>query len=101
MNITPTSGLSKDEIDRIISEGERHQSADAVRKELAEVRNQAETLLYTTEAALEGYQDLVDAEMIERTRESCQRLRELIDQQGDLSNIRTQYQDLEALTFKI
>jgi molecular chaperone DnaK len=101
MNITPTSGLSKDEIERIIGEGERHQAADAVRKELAEVRNQAETLLYTTEAALEGYQDLVDGEMIERTRESCKRLRELIDQKGDLTNIRSQYQELEALTFKI
>ena len=101
MNITPTSGLTKDEIDRIIGEGERHQAADAVRKELAEVRNQAETLLYTTEAALEGYQDLVDGEMIERTRDSCKRLRELIEQQGDLTSIRAQYQDLEALTFKI
>ncbi len=101
MNITPTSGLSKDEIDRIVTEGERHQAADAVRKELAEVRNQAETLLYTTEAALEGYQDLVDGEMIERTKDSCKRLRELIEQQGDLTAIRSQYQDLEALTFKI
>ena len=101
MNITPTSGLNKEEIERIIGEGERHQAADAVRKELAEVRNQAETLLYTTEAALEGYQDLVDGEMIERTRDSCKRLRELIDQQGDLTSIRSQYQDLEALTFKI
>jgi molecular chaperone DnaK len=101
MNVTPTSGLSKDEIERIIGESERHQAADTVRKELAEVRNQAETLLYTTEAALEGYQDLVDGEMIERTKESCTRLRELIDQQGDLVSIRAQYQDLEALTFKI
>jgi molecular chaperone DnaK len=101
MNITPTSGLSKDEIERIIGEGERHHAADAVRKELAEVRNQAETLLYTTEAALEGYQDLVDAAMIELTRESCKRLRELIEQQGDLTSLRSQYQDLEALTFKI
>ena len=101
MNITPTSGLSKDEIDRIVTEGERHQAADAVRKELAEVRNQAETLLYTTEAALEGYQDLVDGEMIERTKESCKKLRDLIEQQGDLTSIRGQYQELEALTFKI
>jgi molecular chaperone DnaK len=101
MNIQPTSGLSKEEIDRIVGEGERHQAADAVRKELAELRNQAETLLYTTEAALEGYQDLVDGEMIERTRESCGRLRQLLDGQGDLTSIRSSYQELEALTFKI
>jgi len=101
MSVTPTSGLGKEEIDRIIVEGERHQAADAVRKELAEVRNQAETLLYTTEAALDGYQDLVDGEMIDRTKESCKKLRELIDEQGDLTMLRSQYQDLEALTFKI
>jgi molecular chaperone DnaK len=101
MNITPTSGLSKDEIEKIIGEGERHQAADAIRKELAELRNQAETLLYTTEAALEGYQDLVDGEMIDRTRESCKRLRALIDTQGDLTSIRSSYQELETLTFKI
>jgi molecular chaperone DnaK len=101
INVQPTSGLTKDEIERIIGEGERHQAADAVRKELAELKNQAETLLYTTEAALEGYQDLVDGEMIERARLSCQRLRELLDSQGDLTNIRSSYQELEALTFKI
>ena len=101
MNVTPTSGLSKDQIERIITEGERHQAADAVRKELAELRNQAETLLYTTEAALEGYQDLVDGIMIENARESCKRLREMLETGGDLTNIRSSYQELEALTFKI
>ena len=39
--------------------------------------------------------------LIERTKDSCRRLRELTDQQGDLTMIRSQYQDLEALTFKI
>ena len=101
MNITPTSGLTTDQIERIITEGERHHAADAVRKELAELRNQAETLLYTTEAALEGYQDLVEAEMIEHARACCQRLRKLLDGQGDISTIRASYQDLEALTFKM
>ena len=101
MNVTPTSGLTKDEIERIVGEGERHQAADAVRKELAELRNQAETLLYTTEAALEGYQDLVDGVMIESASESCKRLRVLLESGGDLTNIRSSYQELETLTFKI
>ena len=101
MNVTPTSGLTKDQIERIITEGERHQTADAVRKELAELRNQAETLLYTTEAALEGYQDLVDGIMIDSARESCKRLRDLLETGSDLTNIRSSYQELETLTFKI
>ncbi|MCL2724477.1 MAG: molecular chaperone DnaK [Polyangiaceae bacterium] len=101
MNVHPTSGLSKDQIARIIQEGERHQAADTIRKELAELRNQAETLLYTTEAAIEGYQDLVEIEMIEQMKNSCSRLRGLLDQQGDLTSIRSSYQELETLTFKV
>ncbi len=101
MSVTPTSGLSKEAIDRIILEGERHQEADVARKELAEVRNQAETLLYTTEAALEGYRDLVDAAMVASAGEACKTLRGLLEQGGDLSNIRSSYQALETLTFTI
>jgi molecular chaperone DnaK len=101
VHVTPTSGLSQDEIERIILDGERHQADDVARKELADIRNQAETLLYTTEAALEGYQELVDPVMIERARGSCVRLRELLDGQGELSALRTELQDLEALTFQM
>lgn len=72
-----------------------------MRKELAELRNQAETLLYTTEAALEGYQDLVDGAMIDSARESCKRLRALLETGSDLTSIRSSYQELETLTFRI
>ncbi len=101
MSVTPTSGLTKEQIERIIREGERHQEADTLRKELAELRNQAETLLYTTESALEGYQDLVAPIMIESARESCKRLRKLLEAGSDLANIRSSYQELETLTFTI
>jgi molecular chaperone DnaK len=101
VNVTPTSGLSKEEIEGIVTEGERHQAADTVRKELAEIRNQAETLLYTTEAALEGYKDLVDGVMVENMAAGCTRLRTLLEADGDLSSIRSAYQELEALTFKV
>ncbi|MCA9585374.1 MAG: molecular chaperone DnaK [Myxococcales bacterium] len=101
VNVTPTSGLSKEEIESIVTEGERHQAADTVRKELAEIRNQAETLLYTTEAALEGYKDLVDGVMVENMAAGCTRLRALLESDGDLSSIRSAYQELEALTFKV
>src|SRR5262249_52782686 len=65
IKVTPTSGLTQEEVDRIVQEGERHREADDMRKELAEIRNQAETLLYTTEAALEGYANLVSPDMLE------------------------------------
>jgi molecular chaperone DnaK len=101
VKVTPTSGLSKDEVERIIQEGERHKYADELRRELAELRNQAETLLYTTEAALEGYADLVDKETLDSAREHAKHLRSLLESQADLSSIRDAYQQLEALTFQI
>lgn len=101
VKVTPTSGLDKTEIERIIKEGERYEATDAVRRELAELRNAAETLLYTTEAALEGYVDIVDAETLNDTRDAAKRLRTLVDQQGDIASMRSAYQDLEARTFQL
>jgi molecular chaperone DnaK len=101
VKVTPTSGLSMDEVDRLVAEGEKFKYADELRKELAELRNQAETLLYTTEAALEGYANLVDADTLEATRLSAQDLRKLLEEQADLGSIRDAYQKLEGLTFAI
>jgi molecular chaperone DnaK len=74
---------------------------DELRRELAEVRNQAETLLYTTEAALEGYANIVDPQMLEDTRTLARELRALLEAQSDLAQIRDAYQKLEAATFAI
>ena len=85
--------------------GQRRASASStptqLRRELAELRNQAETLLYTTEAALEGYANLVDAETLETTRVQAAELRELLEKQADSGSIRDSYQRLEGLTFAI
>jgi molecular chaperone DnaK len=101
VKVTPTSGLSMEEVDRLVQDGERFKLADELRRELAELRNQAETLLYTTEAALEGYANLVDADTLEATRGQAAELRELLEKQADLGSIRDSYQKLEGLTFAI
>ncbi len=101
VKVTSTSGLSMDEVDRLVQEGEKFKLADELRRELAEVRNQAETLLYTTEAALEGYANLVDPETLESTRAQAAELRGLLEGQADLASIRDSYQRLEGLTFAI
>jgi molecular chaperone DnaK len=101
ITVKPTSGLSQDEVDRLVGDAERFKYADELRRELAEIRNQAETLLYTTEAAFEGYADLVDAKMLEDTRAVAAELRGLLQNQADLAQIRDSYQKLEAMTFAI
>jgi molecular chaperone DnaK len=101
VRVKPTSGLSQDQVDKLVSDAERFKFADEIRRELAEVRNQAETLLYTTEAALEGYADLVDSETLEGTRTLATELRALLEAQAELAQIRDAYQRLEATTFAI
>jgi molecular chaperone DnaK len=101
VKVTPTSGLSQEQVDKLVAEAERFKFADELRRELAELRNQAETLLYTTEAALEGYANLVEPQVLDETRDSATALRGLLEQQADLASIREAYQKLEALTFSI
>jgi molecular chaperone DnaK len=101
MRVTPTSGLGQDQIARIVEEAERFRETDALRRDLAEVRNQAETLLYTTEQALEGYADLLDQEVVRSVREDAGRLRELLEKGGELSALREAYQNLEAAAYRI
>ncbi|HKA87237.1 MAG TPA: molecular chaperone DnaK [Haliangiales bacterium] len=69
VNVLPTTGLSEAEITRIIAEAEANVAQDQIRRETAELRNQAEALLYTSERALTEYGDVLppaDRENIER-----------------------------------
>jgi molecular chaperone DnaK len=101
IKITPTSGLTTDEVDRLVTEGDRYKETDHLRKELAELRNQAETLVYTTEQALEGYADLLDVKTLTDVKVDCARLRQLLDGGGDLASLRDAYAKLESAAFKI
>jgi molecular chaperone DnaK len=52
ITITASSGLSKDEVERMVKEAEAHASEDARRREEIEVRNQTDALVYSTERSL-------------------------------------------------
>jgi molecular chaperone DnaK len=100
VKVKPTSGLSHEDVDRLVAEAEKFRQSDDLRRELAELKNQAETLLYTTEQALEGYRDLVDAAILDDTRAQAGALRELLAG-GSVTEIRDAHQRLEALVFSI
>src|SRR5882724_8350845 len=101
VRITPTSGLSTEDIDKLVSDAAKFTASDSLRRELAELKNQAETLVYTTEQALEGYADLLDAAVLDEVRTQVGALRKLLDGAGDLTALRDAYQRLEGAAFKI
>jgi molecular chaperone DnaK len=101
IRVTPTSGLTPEQVDRLVAEGERFKQADALRRDLAEIRNQAETLVYTTEQALEGYSDLLEADLLDEVKADCASLRRLLEGSGDLEALRAAYSQLEGAAFRI
>ncbi len=100
MKVTPTSGLTQDQVDALVTDGDKYKEMDDRRRQLADLKNQSETLLYTTQAALEGYADLVDAEVLESAKSQAVRLRGLLAG-GELDAIREAHQSLEATVFSI
>ena len=61
MTVQPTSGLTENQLEDLASEADAKKSEDAARRELAELRNRAETLLYTCERSLEAFGDKLSA----------------------------------------
>ena len=60
IRITASSGLNDAEVDRLIKEAEAHAEEDKNKKKLIEVRNQADTLIYTTEKSIRDLGDKLD-----------------------------------------
>jgi len=65
ITIQASGGLSDDDIDRMVREAEENADADKERRELIEAKNQAESLIHTTEKSIEEHGDKVDPSTIE------------------------------------
>jgi molecular chaperone DnaK len=66
IKITASSGLSKEEVEKLVKDAQTHTEDDKRRRKAAEAKNQADTLLYQTEKNLKEHGDKVSAE--ERTK---------------------------------
>jgi molecular chaperone DnaK len=62
IKITASSGLSKEEVDKLVKEAQAHTEEDKKRRELVELKNQADTLIYSTEKNLTEHGDKVGEE---------------------------------------
>ncbi|MCH2108140.1 MAG: molecular chaperone DnaK [Polyangiaceae bacterium] len=101
VSIKPSSGLSQDEVDTLVDQGEQFKMADVLRRDLAELKNQAETLLYTTEQAVEAYADLVPQGSLEVVQEDIDSLRSILASGSDLETLRAAYAQLENTSHEL
>jgi len=61
IRITASSGLSKEEIEKMVRDAEAHSAEDKMKRELIDARNHADNLIYSTEKSLKEFGDKIDA----------------------------------------
>lgn len=78
ITITSSSGLSDEEIDRMVREAEANAEADRKRKEEVEIRNEADQLVYTTEKTIKDLGDKVDQAEVEKANAAKEKLQQAL-----------------------
>ena len=94
MTITASSGLSRDEVDRLVREAASHQAEDQARRELVDARNQADTLAYSAERTVAEHRDHLAAADVERIESALAAVR-VAAQGEDLTTIRRTTDELQ------
>jgi len=100
ITITASSGLSEDEINRMVDDAEKNKADDEKRKKEIEVRNQAEQLVYTTEKTLNENRDKLPAEEISRVEAEITSLKSAIEE-NDPQKIEAGMQSLTQASHKL
>jgi molecular chaperone DnaK len=83
MTITGGSALGKEDIDRMVREAEQYAEEDRRRKEAVETRNQAETLVYTTEKFLTDNDEKIPGEVKDEVRADVDSLKKALEDTSD------------------
>jgi molecular chaperone DnaK len=94
ITITDSSRLDEAEIERMRKEAAEHEEEDRKRGELADVRNQADQLIYSIEKSLSDLGEKVDATKRGGIEDHIRRLREKLDQNADAAELRRQIAEL-------
>ncbi|MFQ5543980.1 MAG: molecular chaperone DnaK [Nitrospiria bacterium] len=100
IQITASSGLSEEEIDRMVKEGEAHAEEDKKKKDMVEVRNQADSLVYSTEKSLKEFGDKIsegERKSIEDELSQCKKALET----DNIDNIRSATEALSKASHKL
>ena len=79
IRITASSGLSDEEIEKMVKDAELHASEDQKKRALIEARNQADGLIYTTEKAVKEHGDKVDEETRKAIETALEELKKVME----------------------
>jgi molecular chaperone DnaK len=101
VQIVAGSGLTEEEVNRLVIEAEESKGADEERRQLAEARNAAEALLYTSQNALTEYATLLPEDLKQKLTGDVASLRLALDTGADLVTVKSLHAALEASAYRI
>jgi molecular chaperone DnaK len=94
------SGLKEEEVQQLIHEAESHADEARRLRELADAKNQAESLAYSTEKSLQEHRDSLDEETISTIESRLEELRQVLDG-SDVSEIKAKTEQLMEASHKL
>jgi molecular chaperone DnaK len=100
MTVTGGSALSKDEIDKMMREAEANEEEDRKRKEEAEIRNDADNLVYSTEKTLRDVGDKLGPDDKSKIEAGLGELKEVL-KGSDLDKIKSTTEELKQASYKM
>ncbi|MGG1400490.1 molecular chaperone DnaK [Bacillus salipaludis] len=96
ITIKSSTGLSDEEIQKMVREAEENAEADKTRKEEVELRNEADQLVFTTEKTLKDLEGKVDAAEVAKANDAKDALKQAIEK-NDLDEIRSKKDALQEI----
>jgi molecular chaperone DnaK len=100
IKITASSGLSEEEIDRMVKDSDAHREEDIKKRELAETRNNLDSLIYTTEKSLSEYGDKIDSSDKKAIEEAIESSKQAMES-NDLSTMKSASENLTQTSHKL
>ncbi|MDC7239048.1 MAG: molecular chaperone DnaK [Spirochaetales bacterium] len=100
IRIESSSGLSEEEIDKMVKDAEMNAEADKAVKEKAEVMNEADNLIYSTEKSLKDFGDKVGADDKSKIEGALESLKEVI-KTDDIEGIKAKVEELKQASYKL
>ncbi|HAA89616.1 MAG: Chaperone protein DnaK [Thermoanaerobacterales bacterium 50_218] len=100
ITITSTTNLTEEEIQRMIKEAEKYAEEDKKRRELAEARNQADSVIYQAEKTLKDFGDKVTSQETEQVNKAKEELRKALEG-NDVNEIKQKTENLTKVLYDI
>ncbi len=100
IRIESSSGLSEEEINNMVKDAEQHADEDRKRREAAEARNEADTLIYSTEKSLKDYGDKITEDDKNQINAAISDLRQALEG-NDADEIRQKSEALKQASYKL